>query len=707
MSSQGDAGQFRTPRHIIDFIVNVVDPKKEDKILDPACGTGGFLVSAYKHILKQHDGKDENGKLNNEKPLTPDDRKKLIQNFEGYDVDPDMVRISQVNMYLHQFKNPKIYNYNTLSQEERWGEKFDVILANPPFMSPKGGVRPHSKFSVKSNRAEVLFVDYIMNHLKLRGRAGIIVPEGIIFQSANSYKKLRKNLVEDGLWAVISLPSGVFNPYSGVKTSILLFDNEIAKKFKFILFAKVNNDGYSLGAQRKEIDDNDLDQIQNTLKSFREYILKGKKDSNFYINYFDKENKELDKKTHSIFIENYTFVKKEKLAENKEYNLMVERYRETMDWNNAKWKMVELGEICEIKRGFAFKSSDYTEKGILNFRVTNIGNDGKPDLSDAKYLPEDFKNKYKDYLLENDDFVIVMVGATTGKMGLITKDILPALLNQNMWRFEPLNLEKINKKYLFYIIGTLQVIKQGGARDYLKQSDFIKIQIPLPPLELQEQIVAEIEQYQKVIDGAKQVAENWKPSFRIDPSWKMVELGEVCDVRDGTHDSPKYQAVGIPLITSKNLKDGTIDFENINYISEEDHIKISKRSGVDDGDVLYAMIGTIGNPIVVKKDREFSIKNVALFKFQENKKLNNYFLKVLLDSKFAEDNLVIKSRGGTQNFVSLTDIRNLKIPLPPLEAQEQIVAEIEAEQKAIDECKKLIEKMEKKIEAKIGEVWGV
>ena len=95
-----------------------------------------------------------------------------------------------------------------------------------------------------------------------------------------------------------------------------------------------------------------------------------------------------------------------------------------------------------------------------------------------------------------------------------------------------------------------------------------------------------------------------------------------------------------------------------------------------------------------------------LNKFQENKKLNNYFLKVLLDSKFAEDNLVIKSRGGTQNFVSLTDIRNFKIPLPPLEVQEQIVAEIEAEQKAIEECKKLIEKMEKKIEVKIGDVWG-
>lgn len=137
MGSQGDAGQFRTPRHIIDFIVAAVNPTKDDKVLDPACGTAGFLVSAYKHILEQHDGKNPDGSRNNEKPLTPDQRRALMNNFEGYDVDPGMVRISQVNLYLHHFKNPKIYNYNTLTDDERWKDKFDVILANPPFMSPK------------------------------------------------------------------------------------------------------------------------------------------------------------------------------------------------------------------------------------------------------------------------------------------------------------------------------------------------------------------------------------------------------------------------------------------------------------------------------------------------------------------------------------------------------------------------------------------
>ncbi len=148
MGSQGDAGQFRTPRHIIDFIVEVVDPTIDDRILDPACGTAGFLISAFKHLQK--------------KGLSTEELKKVTENVVGYDISHDMVRLSLVNLYLHQFPNPHIYEYDTLTSEERWNDQFDCILANPPFMTPKGGIRPHAKFSIPSNRAEVLFVDYIM-----------------------------------------------------------------------------------------------------------------------------------------------------------------------------------------------------------------------------------------------------------------------------------------------------------------------------------------------------------------------------------------------------------------------------------------------------------------------------------------------------------------------------------------------------------------
>ena len=151
LGSQGDAGQFRTPRHIIDFMVEVVAPQKSETILDPACGTAGFLISAYKHILRT------NTDARGHSTLTPDDKGRLAKNFKGYDISPDMVRLSLVNLYLHGFTDPHIYEYDTLTSEERWNEFADVILANPPFMSPKGGIKPHKRFSIQAKRSEVLF----------------------------------------------------------------------------------------------------------------------------------------------------------------------------------------------------------------------------------------------------------------------------------------------------------------------------------------------------------------------------------------------------------------------------------------------------------------------------------------------------------------------------------------------------------------------
>lgn len=680
MSSQGDAGQFRTPRHIIDFIVNVVNPTKNDKILDPACGTGGFLISSYKHILEQHDGKDDpEGK---EKPLTPDERRKLMSNLEGYDIDPGMVRIAQVNMYLHQFKDPKIFQYDTLSSEEHWNDKFDVILANPPFMSPKGGITPHKKFSIHSNRSEVLFVDYIMNHLRPKGRAGIIVPEGIIFQSGRAYKELRKNLVNDGLCAVVSLPSGVFNPYAGVKTSILFFDNEIAKKTKEILFIKINQDGFNLGAQRRPIEKNDLPEALKILKKW-------------------KTGEKVESKLA-------VYVGKSKIAESGDYNLSGDRYCVATDYSNAKWPMVELGEVVEILNGYAFKSEKYTNNGIRVIRITNVQK-GKIVDDDPKFYSEDYKNEIEKFLLVKNDLLISLTG-NVGRVGLLQSDLLPAGLNQRVGCIRLNDSKQVSISYLFHVLNTElfenDCIKasSGVAQKNLSTEWLKKYQIPLPPLEIQEQIVAELDGYSSIIAGAKQITQNWKPKIEIDPEWEKVKLGEVCDVRDGTHDSPKQVQEGYPLVTSKNIKDGQLDFSNISYISEEDFKKVSQRSYVDVGDIIMPMIGTIGGACLIKsKEIEFAIKNVALFK--KSKQIIPDYLLNILDSDLVATMFENQSAGATQKFVSLGVLRGLEIPLPPLEIQKQIVEKIEEEQKIIEANKRLIVIFEQKIKDKISKVW--
>ena len=176
----------------------------------------------------------------------------------------------------------------------------------------------------------------------------------------------------------------------------------------------------------------------------------------------------------------------------------------------------------------------------------------------------------------------------------------------------------------------------------------LKAQKPLPP-------VAEAEQ-----------------PFTLPDSWVWTRLGQVCDVRDGTHDTPKYRNTGIPLITSKNLSNGKIDFSNVKLISEEDYLAISKRSNVEENDILFAMIGSIGNPVLVQGKNTFAIKNVALFK--GNTKISPSFL--LLCLKASENEMKTRSAGGVQPFVSLTFLRNYNFPLPPLAEQQRIVAKV-------------------------------
>lgn len=475
LGSQGEAGQFRTPRHIIDFIVEVVDPKKDETILDPACGTAGFLISAYKHILKS----------NKNKPLTPDEKKRLMGNLAGYDISPDMVRLSLVNMYLHGFPSPNIHEYDTLASEEKWDERFDVMMANPPFMSPRGGIRPHRRFMVQANRSEVLFVDYILEHLNNKGRAGIIVPEGIIFQSAGAYKQLRKSLVEDGLYAVVSLPPGVFNPYSGVRTSILFFDNQLAKQSKEILFIKVLNDGFGLGAQRKPIDRNDLPHAIEVLAAQRETIKLGKNNPHL--------------KKGSLFA---WAASKEKIAADEEYSLSGSRYNQFVRSLNHNLELVELGELCDIYQPKTITSKEIKENGLYKVFGANgvIG----------------FYDKYNH---EDSEVLITCRGATCGTINLSEPK---SWITGNAMVVHPKD-KRLNKTFLYYVLrfSDLSPTITGSAQPQITRQSLFPFKIPLPPLEVQQQIVKSIMEEEEKILALKEemVSSEQKIKSKIVEVW--------------------------------------------------------------------------------------------------------------------------------------------------------------------------------------------
>lgn len=684
MGSQGDAGQFRTPRHIIDMMVEIVDPKKNETILDPACGTAGFLISAYRHILAQN--KDEDGKST----LTADDRKRLTENFAGYDISPDMVRLSRVNMYLHHFTKPKISEYDTLTSEEKWDDCYDVVLANPPFMTPKGGIMPHSRYRVKAKRSEVLFVDYIAEHLNPNGRAAIIVPEGIIFQSSNAYKELRKYLVNnDLLYAVISLPAGVFNPYSGVKTSILLIDKLFSKFKDEILFVKLNNDGFDLGAQRQPKKGSEIPEIVRIVKKYHADL--------------DPQIADDEILQHPLV----TIAPKEQIAE-QDYVLVGERYLSN-SMPEGTYKMVSLGD----KSLFRVESGGTPSSNIPEYWDGNIRWATLVDLPAANLITElkDTERTISPLGLEKSSAkllpsgtVLVSTRATIGRVAIAECE---TATNQGFKNIIVIDDTKVSNRFVAYMMTALAdrmvSLASGGTFKEISKSNFLTLSIPLPPLEKQEQIVAELDGYQKIVDGAQQIIDAYKPTIGIDPAWEKVKLGDICNLTYGYTDTAKESgSARFVRITDIDEK-GLLRDENKRYV---DLIEQNNAFLLHRGDLLVARTGaTYGKTLYFDTD-ETAVFASFLIKLDLPEYIDHYFYWIFAQTQNYWDQANRLVSGGAQPQFNANAIKQLVIPIPPLDVQKSIVKQAREEQKIIDANKKLISIFKQKITDKISEVWG-
>lgn len=309
ITSAGKLGQFRTPRHIIQLICELVDPKLGDTICDPACGTGGFLLGAYQHIItahtsKEHQKTDENGltrgllgdKLTDERQWTHLKEK----TFYGYDMDESMVRIGLMNLMMHGISSPNIEQKDTLSKKYDESNFYDVIIANPPFKGSidKGDI--NESLSLPTTKTELLFINRIIKSLKIGGRAGVIIPDGVLFGSSGAHKQARKMLLDEcELQGVISMPSGVFKPYAGVSTAVLIFvkGGETEK----VWFYDMQSDGYTLDDKRSKIDNGgDLPDIVKKWRTRKDQV-ENKLNSNFF--YVDK--KDIEKAGFDLSVNRY------------------------------------------------------------------------------------------------------------------------------------------------------------------------------------------------------------------------------------------------------------------------------------------------------------------------------------------------------------------------------------------------------------------
>ncbi len=680
IGTSGEAGQFRTPRQIIDFIATAVDPKKGDTICDPACGTAGFLISAYKHILKQHDGLDDPEKT--EKPLTPDEKKNLMNHFVGYDIDPGMVRIATVNMYLHNFPEPKIFEYDTLTYEDRWDETFDVILANPPFMTPKGGIRPHKRFSIQANRSEVLFVDYIADHLNLNGKAGVIVPEGIIFNNQVAYKNLRKKLVESCLIAVVSLPQGIFIKPGGkgnVKTGVLIFDKELAKKTKDVLFVKISNDGFDLGAQRRVIDKNDLPLALEIIKKYKSALKNGK---DFTLGKNEKEIAHV--------------VAKEKIAETGDYNLTGERYKKIVEKVNQKWQSVKVSEIIDLNFG-----TRITKKNDFGSKYPVYGGGGESFRTDEY-------NRENEMVISRFAMSELCVRFVSGKFFMLDSGFT--------YSIKPEKEKEVLKGYIDrYFLSKQSVIyncARGNAQKNLDVNRFKDLMIPLPPIEVQKEIAEQIEVKQNAIDHAKAIIQNLErerryfgQSLRKLEGVEIMKMSDVCEINRKTAEPTKlFGKDAFAYIDISSVENGT---GNLNY---ENMILPSKapsraRRIIQNGDVLLSTVRP--NLKAFAYLENLPSKALASTGFAVLTAKENVSAKYVFHLLFADDlqNQMAGRMGkGSYPSINQDDVEQLSIPLPSLEIQKKLVAEAEKEQQIINASKQLIEIYEQKISDVLSEI---
>ncbi len=902
MGTQSKNGQFRTPRHIIDFLVEVVAPDKDDNFLDPACGTAGFLIAAFNYLRWKYTSEDkkevlmeftgeieaeitkeikskkdkneivfekttvihkvyssvsnifiENAKTDNDVLLAPDTYKikkaeivykkhllsiengtisnngthwqiqdfeikkvKLQENiqdfqhiktlelkpiqyanmlnvtdlnhfntaFQGYDNTPLMVRLAKVNMYLHQFKTPQIHNYDTISNNERWNENYSCILANPPFMTPTGGVKAHNQFNFQSTKAEVLFSDYILSHLKVDGKAGFIIPEGIIFTNSDDYTQLRKQLINDlGLWGVISLPAGVFQPYSGVKTSILLVDKKISKKTNSILLVKIENDGYTLNTNRNPLDTSDLpnaiklmtdyknailnevvenenNQIDNQTTQHKKFVEKNSqilhKDDFAKLDAYKSANKALDalKKAYKIITSYQLKMNKENPKQQKQLRTLTDNFLNdsglpqlpenenelktlfndliktkaiaygTLDFETygdlkdlkplyknaidnqreynlsfdkhsagneevaiSSYEMFELQEIAEIKKGSSITKKDTNETGDI------------PVIAGGQ-KPAYFHNIANRF---GDTITVSSSGAYAGFINFFKSPIFASDCTTIQC-----DNEKCRTDFLYYILKSKQEdfysLQQGGAQPHVYAKDFGKILIPLPPLSVQSALVLEIEKYQKVIDGARQVIAHYAPQIPIKEEWERVKLAEVCMFQYGYTD------------TAKDI--GDVRFVRITDIDDSGELKItdkkfvllseeSKQFTLNNCDLLVVRTGATFGKVLFFESSEVSVFASYLIRLKLNMELISpkfywYFSKSQ-SYENQKNNLVT---GGGQPQFNANVMQDIEIPLPPLSVQLEIVALLESERVALSGCKLLVERYEEKIKTLISGIFS-
>jgi len=663
-ASKNDLGEYFTPRHIVKTMVRLVNPQIGEKIYDPFCGTGGFLIETFRHIY-------------NNMPRNPATEKMLREETIYGNEITNTARITKMNMILAGDGHSGIEMKDSLANPVD-GE-YDIVLANMPYSQK---TKYGNLYDLPSTNGDSICVQHCMkavNSASENGRIALVVPEGFLFRK--DLAKAREYILENcQLQSIISLPQGVFLPYTGVKTNII-YATKVNQKLKAndkrkdYWYFDVKSDGYTLDSHRRKL------RTPSDLANYEEY------------------RKLDDEQREDMMQVGFEIIPLDKVRNN-DFILVGSRYRENKEYLNCKWKIVKLGDVCKTTSGGTPLTTNEHFYFPAEIPWINSGEVRSGEITSAsKRISQLGLQKSSAKLVPANSVLVAMYGATAGQVGILKFE---ASTNQAVCAILP--NETFNPKFLYYILSSktekMVELSVGGAQPNISQTIIKDIEVPLPPLNVQQQIVDELDGYQQIVNGAWAVVKNYKPTVNYNSNWATIKLAEVCKFAGGTQPpkstfKDRYENGYIRLLQIR-------DYKNDDYAT---YIPLtSKHKTCNEDDI---MIGRYGPPVFQILRGKGGAYNVALIKcIPDKSKITKDWLFYFLDSPPIQNYIIGISTRARQAGVSPTDLGNLDIPLPSLEIQKQVVAEIEAEQALIEPSKQLIEIFTKKMQDKINEIFN-
>ena len=685
-STKNDLGEYFTPRHIVKTMVRLVNPQIGETIYDPFCGTGGFLIESFRHIYNNMARTEANLKTLREKTVY------------GNEIT-NTARITKMNMILagdgHSNIEMKDSLANPIDGTSTYADEngvvhhngFDIVLANMPYSQK---TKHGNLYDLPSTNGDSICVQHCMkaiNSTSENGRMALVVPEGFLFRK--DLTKTREYLLENcQLQSIISLPQGVFLPYTGVKTDII-YATKVNQKIKAserrkdFWYFEVKSDGYTLDNHRRKLD------APSDLGKYEEYRK------------FDKDQIE------DMLKVGFEIIPLEKVRKNS--NILVGgRYRTFK--TVSKFEVVNFADIATRTRGVNYQRTQQTAYRTSNIILPAdyISLSGELTIQKEIFVDETVTLSDEKRLKRNDIFICMSSGSKEhiGKVAFIDQDT-----NYYAGGFMGIirtNPQYCMSKYLyFYLLASekyreeIKLLTQGANINNIS-STINSITIPLPPIEVQQQIISELDGYQQIIAGARTVVSNYTPIISANEMWKTVTVGDLFEVVTDTVN-PANETGTVSYIGLENIESGTGKIIG-KLECDINTIKSTKRV-FKNTDILFGKLRPALNKVAFPNKNGVCSTDIIVLRSKSKDTLPEFYSILLRDSEFNKQVLNGVS-GGQLPRVDVSYLLSLPIYKVPLAEQREVLNKIRTEKELIESTEKLIAIFSEKIKLKIKEVWG-